>query len=99
MMTRSGWKRRAASIASATVPGLRDDLELRPAAEQGDEALADDLVVVDDQQRERPLGVRRSWVAAPQVEGRVRRPDGGRRSGARRVAGDARRSHRSDADA
>ena len=53
MITRSGWKRRASSIASATVPGLGHDLELGPAVEQRDEALADDLVVVDDKQAQR----------------------------------------------
>ena len=35
-------------------PGLGDDLEARPAVEHGDEALADDLVVVDDQERQSP---------------------------------------------
>ena len=53
MITRSGWKRRACSIASATVPGLGDDLEPLAPIEQRDEALADDLVVVDDEQPQR----------------------------------------------
>ena len=78
--TRSGWKRRAASIASATVPGLGDDLELRPAVEQRDEALADDLVVVDDQQRQWPRSLPRSCVATPLLERRSLRPADGRGS-------------------
>ena len=50
MTTMSGWKRRACSIASATRAGLGDDLEVLAPVEQRDEALADDLVVVDDEQ-------------------------------------------------
>ena len=49
-MTRSGPE--AAGRRDRVGDGARlgDDLELRPAVEQRDESLADDLVVVDDQQ-------------------------------------------------
>ena len=53
----SGSNRRACSMASATVPGLGDDLESLAAVEQRDEALADDLVVVDDQEPVRVRGI------------------------------------------
>ena len=56
MTTRSGSNRRACSIASATVPGLGDDLEVLAPVEQRDEALAHDLVVVDDEQAQRLRG-------------------------------------------
>ena len=60
MITMSGSKRRAASMASAAVPGLGDDLEVVAAVEQGDQPLSNDLVVVDDEQvvdgRGRALG-------------------------------------------
>ena len=52
MITMSGSKRRAISIASATDAGLGDDLEPLAPVEHRDEALADDLVVVDDEQAE-----------------------------------------------
>ena len=59
--------------------GLGDDLEVRPPVEQGDEPLADDLVVVDDEESERatrPPGHRRrlaifvGHVSAPVARGR-----------------------------
>ena len=56
MTTMSGWKRRACSMASADGAGLGDDLEALAPVEQRDEALADDLVVVDDEQAQDGAG-------------------------------------------
>ncbi len=58
MTTMSGWKRRAASIASATVPASATTWNAFAPVEEGDEALADDLVVVDDEQAETGRGRR-----------------------------------------
>ena len=41
--------------------GLGDDLELRAAVEHGDQALANDLVVVDHQERQRSAWAVESW--------------------------------------
>ena len=53
MTTMSGSWRRACSIASATVPASATTWKPSPPVEQRDEALADDLVVVDDEQAQR----------------------------------------------
>ena len=49
---RSGWNRRRRSERLRDGAGLGDDLELGAAVEERDEALADDFVVVDDEQGE-----------------------------------------------
>ena len=54
MTTRSGWCRRAMRDGLRDRAGLGHDLELLAPVEQRDQALADDLVVVDDQQPQRP---------------------------------------------
>ena len=51
-------ERRACSMASADGAGLGHDLEAVAAVEQRDQALADDLVVVDDEQPQRSSGGR-----------------------------------------
>ena len=53
MTTMSGWWRRACSIDSSTVPASATTWKPGPPIEQRDEALPDDLVVVDDEQPER----------------------------------------------
>ena len=60
MTTRSGWKRRAISIASATVPASATTWNSGRRSSIADEALADHLVVVDDQEGQRPRRARRS---------------------------------------
>ena len=63
---------------------LGDDLEPRSAIEHGDQALADDLVVVDDQERQRLGSGRQSWrgdllvVAVPSVGRWIVDPRAGR---------------------
>ena len=54
MTMRSGWNRLAIVDRFRDRAGLGDDLELISPIKQGDEALADDLVVVDHQERQRP---------------------------------------------
>ena len=62
----SGWKLARLLDGLGDGAGLGDDLEARPPVEQRDEALADDLVVVDDEQAQRSLdaagGVRAASV-------------------------------------
>ena len=49
MITTSGRRRSASATARLAVGGLADDADVRRAAEREAEALAHDLVVVDDQ--------------------------------------------------
>ena len=53
-MIRSGWNRRAAAIASATVPASATTWNPGRRSSSDDEALSDDLVVVDDEERQGP---------------------------------------------
>ena len=70
MITRSGWNRRAISIASATVPASATTWKFGRRLEHRDEALADDLVVVDDEQAQLALGWLRaaSWVVVDSLD-------------------------------
>ena len=56
MITRSGSKRAACARPSATVPGLGDHLEARRGGRGARPALANDLVVVDHEEPQGPLG-------------------------------------------
>ena len=67
MTMRSGWNRRAAASASATVPASATTWNSAPAVEQRDEALADDLVVVDDEQGQRSGRCLRHVAGLPSV--------------------------------
>ena len=86
MITTSGSKRAACGDRLGHRAGLGNDLEAGAAVEQRDEALAHDLVVVDDEEAERALhGAYRSrpviLVAAAHRGGRmmmIRVPDPGR---------------------
>src|SRR6478752_7267135 len=54
MTTRSGRKRRVERLGDRA--GFGDHLEARPPVEHGGQALPDDLVVVDDEDRQRLRG-------------------------------------------
>ena len=78
MTTRSGSNLRAISSASATVPASATTWNALAPIEQRDQPLADDLVVVDDEEPERPGGrsPRERWLRPRASASRVDRDAG-----------------------